>query len=423
MNQTIFRDSMNTVRAALAQPAEAKTHRSHWLSGQRLWIYPLAALIYYLGVAVAYVYHLVWLKDPQLSVLAVDCLPFWSASHLALQGHAVDAYNFGILKPIEELAAGGPVGVLPWLYPPTFLLFVCPLALLPFALSAPIFLFGTLALFVKVVKTIAPHPSTTLIAIAFPGSALALTAGQNGLLTASLVGLGLVLLRSRPIPAGLCFALVAMKPQLCVLIPLALLASRSWRALGAMIAGVAISLALSVLAFGSETLVAFVHNMGLANSFIESGRALLFRVPTPFAALKLLHAPTAVAGAVQAVSALCAVGTVCFAWGRPSAFGLRAAVLVCASMLVSPYLYDYDLTWYGILIAWVVYHAREHGFQRGQREWLAVLWLAPIAGLTLVSHLHIPFTPLISIVTLWMLIAQIARERSAQPNSNTAASS
>ncbi|WP_051381378.1 glycosyltransferase family 87 protein [Paraburkholderia mimosarum] len=414
MNQTIFRESTSTLRAALAQPrGDTQTH-SHWLGGQRLWVYPLAALAYYLCVAVAYVYHLVWLRDPQLSVLAVDCLPFWSASHLALQGHAVDAYNFAILKPVEEYAAGRPVGVLPWLYPPTFLLFVYPLALLPFTLSAPIFLFGTLALFVKVVKTIAPYPGTALIAIAFPGSALVLTAGQNGLLTASLVGLGLVLLRNRPILAGLCFALVAMKPQLCVLIPLALLASRSWRALGAMIAGSLIWLAISVLAFGSETLVAFVHNMGVANSFVETGRAHLFRVPTLFGALKLLHAPTALAGGAQAISALCAVAAVCYAWGRPSAFGLRAAVLVCASMLVSPYLYDYDLTWYGILIAWVVYHAREHGFQRGQREWLAVLWLAPIAGLTLVSHSHVPFTPLISIATLWMLIAQIARERRAQ---------
>ncbi|WP_321912842.1 glycosyltransferase family 87 protein [Paraburkholderia sp. J11-2] len=422
MSQRTYRDYMDTAKLEPAQPLGTRQHVSHWLSGQRLWIYPLAALAYYLGVALAYVYHLVWLKDPQLSVLAVDCLPFWSASHLALQGHAVDAYNFGILKPIEEYAAGRPVGTLPWLYPPTFLLLLYPLALLPFTLSAPIFLFGTLALFVAVVKTIAPHPRTALLAIAFPGSALVLTAGQNGLLTASLVGLGLVLLRRRPILAGLCFSLVAMKPQLCVLIPLALLASRSWRALGAMIAGMAISLVLAVLAFGGATLVAFVHNMGLANSFVESGRALLFRVPTLFAALKLLHAPTVVAGAVQALSALCAAAAVCYAWRRPSAFGLRAAVLVCASMLVSPYLYDYDLTWYGILIAWVVYHAREHGFQRGQREWLAVLWLAPVAGLTLVSHLHIPFTPLISIATLWMLIAQIARERKARAIPNTAAS-
>ncbi|MEX3967976.1 glycosyltransferase family 87 protein [Paraburkholderia sp. EG286B] len=423
MNQTTFRDSMSTSRATPALPLGTQQSSSHWLSGSRLWVYPLAALAYYLGVALAYVYHLVWLKDPQLSVLAVDCLPFWSASHLALQGHAVDAYNFDVLKPVEEYAAGRPVGVLPWLYPPTFLLFVYPLALLPFTLSAPIFLFGALALFVKVVKTIAPHPRTALLAIAFPGSALVLTSGQNGLLTASLVGLGLILLRRRPILAGLCFALVAMKPQLCVLIPLALLASRSWRALVAMSVGVALSLGLSVLAFGSETLIAFVHNMGLANSFVETGRALLFRVPTPFAALKLLHAPTALASGAQAVSALCAAAAVCYAWGRPSAFGLRAAALVGASMLVSPYLYDYDLTWYGIVIAWVVHHAREHGFQRGQREWLAVLWLAPIAGLTLVSHLHVPFTPLISIATLWMLIAQIARERSAQATSNTAASS
>ena len=414
MNQTTLRELTGTAKMAPAQSPDSGMHRSHWLSGQRLWIYPLAALIYYVGVALAYLYHLVWLKDPQMSVLAVDSLPFWSASHLALQGHAADAYNLSILTPIEEHVAGRPVGVLPWLYPPTFLLFVYPLALLPFTLSAPIFLFGTLALFVKVTTTIVPHPRTALIAIAFPGSALVLTSGQNGLLTASLVGLGLVLLRRRPVLAGLCFALVAMKPQLAVLIPLALLASRSWRALGAMAAGVAISMALALLAFGSETFVAFLHNVALANSYVETGRALLFRVPTLFAAFKLLHAPTALAATAQALSVVCAASAVCYAWGRPSAFGLRAAVLVCASLMVSPYLYDYDLAWYGILIAWVIAHAREHGFQRGQREWLAVLWLAPIAGLTLVSNLSVPFTPLFSIATLWMLVAQIARERNAQ---------
>ncbi|PVX70667.1 glycosyltransferase family 87 protein [Paraburkholderia unamae] len=414
MNPIIVPDTMGTNASVTGCARPAKERRTHWLSGTRLWIYPVAALIYYAGMALAYAYHVWWLKDPQLGPLAVDLLPIWSASHLALQGHAADAYNLAILSPIEQHAAGRAVGTLPWLYPPTFLLFVYPLALLPFTLAAPIFLFGSLALFVKVVKTIAPHPRTALIALAFPGCALVLTSGQNSFLTASLVGLGLVLLRRRPILAGVCFGLVAMKPQLCVLIPLALLASRSWRALGAMTAAVAISLALSVVAFGGETLAAFLHNVALANSYVETGRALMFRVPTPFAALKLLHAPTTVAAAVQAVSALCAAAAVCYAWGRPSAYGLRAAVLVCASLLVSPYLYDYDLTWYGILIVWVIHHAREHGFQRGQREWLAVLWLAPIAGLTIVSHLHVPFTPLISMATLWMLVTQIARERNAQ---------
>ncbi|MEX4005358.1 glycosyltransferase family 87 protein [Paraburkholderia sp. EG285A] len=420
MNETTLRNSMDAAASMRNHAPRACQGRSHWLSGTRLWIYPLAVLIYFAGVALAYGYHVWWLKDPRMAPLAVDFLPFWSASHLALQGHAADAYNLAVLTPIEQRAAGRSIGTLPWLYPPTFLLFVYPLALLPFTLSAPLFLFGTLALFAKVVKTIAPHPHTALIALAFPGSALVLAAGQNGLLTASLMGLGLALLRRRPILAGLCFALVAMKPQLCVLIPLALLVSRSWRALGAMMVGVAISLTLSVLAFGSDTLAAFLHNMALANSYVESGRALMFRVPTLFAAFKLLHAPIVVAGAAQAISALCAAAAVCYAWSRPSAYGLRAAVLVCASLLVSPYLYDYDLTWYGILIAWVIYHAREHGFQRGQREWLAVLWLAPVAGLTIVAHLHVPFTPFISIATLWMLVSQIARERGAQAFITTA---
>jgi hypothetical protein len=76
-------------------------------------------------------------------------------------------------------------------------------------------------------------------------------------------------------------------------------------------------------------------------------------------------------------------------------YALRAATLACACLLVSPYLYDYNLTWYGILIAWYARFAWTHGWRRFDREWLMLLWLMP----------------LVTLASLGLLVSRIAQER------------
>ncbi|WP_443798111.1 glycosyltransferase 87 family protein, partial [Burkholderia vietnamiensis] len=62
---------------------------------------------------------------------------------------------------------------------------------------------------------------------------VALLAGQTSLASAALAGLGLLALNRRPVAAGICFALLTVKPQIAVLFPLALLCAAQWRALAA----------------------------------------------------------------------------------------------------------------------------------------------------------------------------------------------
>lgn len=400
-------------RASRAYRAAHTADRPHWLGGERLRTYALAALACYGMFLAVYLYRTGWQHRPDFGPLALDFLPFWSASWLALHRHALDAYNLVALTAVETDAISRSPGILPWLYPPTFLLVVYPLALLPFKIAALAFLSGTLAFFVSVIRVIVPGRQTMLLALAFPGAALVLVCGQNGLLTASLVGLGLVLLRSRPVLAGICFGLLCIKPHLAVLLPLALLCSRSWRALGAMALSAAGLLALSVLLFGTGTLLAFLHNAGFISGLVESGRASLARMPTVFAMATLAHVPRAWAYAAQGISAWMAAAAVCHAWGRDCAFALRAAVLVCASLLVSPYLFDYDLTWLGVLIAWYARHGLARGWKRYEREWLVGLWFMPVAGVFVVMQLKFQFMPLVTVATLWMLTRRIARERRA----------
>jgi len=408
--------SPNPLRAMRPSPLHASRtphapRGQHWLDSGRLRTYSLVALACYALFLLVYLYRTEWQHRPDFGPLAMDFLPFWSASFLALHRHAIDAYNLAALTTVETEAIARAPGMLPWLYPPTFLLVVYPLALLPFKVAAVAFLGGTLALFVRVVCAIVPGRHTLLLAVAFPGAALVLVSGQNGLLTASIAGLGLVLLRRYPVMAGICLGLLCMKPHLAVLFPLALLCSRSWRALAAMAATAALMLAVSVLMFGSGTLVAFLHNAGMMAGLVASGRAALARIPTVFALATLAHVPAAWAYAAQGAAALAAAAAVCNAWGRESSYALRAAVLICASLLVSPYLFDYDFAWLGVLIAWCARHGLARGWKRYEREWLVGLWCVPIAGVLVVTQVKFQFMPLVIAATLWMLMRRIAQER------------
>ncbi|MGF6572003.1 hypothetical protein ABH945_004124 [Paraburkholderia sp. GAS333] len=387
---------------------------AHWLDSKRMSIYASVVLVCYVAVFIIYLYRVVWQQLAGFPPIAMDILPFWSASFLALHGHAVDAYNINALTSVE--ASASPYfrtmgGMLPWLYPPNTLVIMSPLALLPLHAAAVTFIAGTTALFVKTIHSIVPHRITILVALAFPGVAVVTVAGQNGMLTAALAAAGLLALPRRPVVAGICFGLLCMKPHLVVLFPLALLFARSWRALLAFMLTTLTTLALAAIWFGPATFVAFMHNAGMAAGFVESGRAFLARMPTALALMKLAHAPLTAGYAAQAISASLATAAVWYAWRNACSHALRAATLVCASLLVSPYLYDYDLAWYGVLIAWYCNDGLRRGWLRGEREWLIVLWLAPLAGMVIVTRLPFQFLPLLTMTTLGMLVRRIALER------------
>lgn len=419
MNLHAFRHASPKCRPLPALRAAGPARRPHWLNADRLRLYPIIVFgCYTLFIAI----YLIRLSGQNgvsgVSPFVVDFLPFWSAAVLALHGHAVDAYNTQALSAIEigTMPYLRTVnGILPWLYPPNTLLLVVPLALLPYKAAAVLWLGGAYMLFVKVIRAIVPDRLAILPVLFFPGALFVVSVGQNGLLTAALAGCGLVWLRRRPVAAGVCMGLLCMKPQLVLLFPLALLCSRSWRALAAFALTAGVTLALAVLAFGTGTLIAFLHNTGIATYSIESAHATLARVPTVFALATLIHAPAVLAYAAQGACALIAAAAVCYAWNRECSYALRAATLICASLLVSPYLYDYDLAWFGVLIAWYCRHALVAGWERGEREWLAVLWIAPLGGMLIVACGPFQFLPLISLTTLGMLLRRIALERRAAP--------
>ena len=121
-------------------------------------------------------------------------------------------------------------GFYPWPYPPSFLFVAATLATAPVFLSMLTWTLATFAAFAAAIARISSSRRDMLLMLATPAAWLNLYIGQNGALTAALIGFGLILLPARPVAAGICIGLLSVKPHLGLLIPVALLAGGYYRA-------------------------------------------------------------------------------------------------------------------------------------------------------------------------------------------------
>ncbi|MDQ0141772.1 glycosyltransferase family 87 protein [Cupriavidus necator] len=388
----------------------------HWLDAERMHLYSCVALTCYALYFGVWILRACVFAVPGVFAPGADFVVFWGAAKLALTHGAAAPYDYAMLRQVELAAVPGLAvgdGVLPWLYPPTFLLFVLGFGLLPYGLATFVFLAGGAGWYALALCRTLPR-NAWLAGVAFPGIAVVLATGQNALWLAGCAGLGLACLRSRPVLAGVLLGLVTVKPHLALMFPLALLCARNWRALGAM-AATALALALvALLAFGTAPFAAFLGNAGRAAAELLHGAALLPRMPTVFAAVKMLSDSLVLATMLHGMVAAAALASVIYAWARPCSFALRAAVLVCAGLLVPAYLYDYDLAFLGLAIAWLGLHGHRHGWLRGERELLVLLWLLPLWGMSVGSWFGFQPMPLGLMLALALGVWRIRQERTGK---------
>jgi hypothetical protein len=342
-------------------------------------LYPcLALLALYAGLmGTRFARSLPDLVDPLGRPIGNDFIAFWSAARLAVEGRPAAAYDPSAIAAMHRVAVPALQNtVLPWHYPPNFLLVVFPLGFLPYLPALGAFLAATVALWAALIRRMFADPRAWVVAAAFPAGLYNFGSGQNGLLTAGLAGFALLMLDRRPVVAGCLIGLLSIKPHLAVLFPLALIADRRLRCFAAAAAAALAFTALSVTVFGWATIPALLHDLSTVRGLIESPSRWSM-IPTVFIFGLSLGMVSTAAIVLHAVVALGAAGCVWFVWRAAEApREAKMATLCAASLLISPYVFVYDLTWTGLAIAWLYRLGMRSGFRWGEREFLAAAWIA-----------------------------------------------
>lgn len=387
-----------------------------WLNRERLTVYPRLIIATYVvlgGVLILLPALRGRLLDATGKPIGADFVLYWSASQVARSGAPATVYDFAFLQGVER-AVTGVEFPLAWYYPPTLLLMVLPLSWLPYVAAFLLWATVTLAGYLVVLRRIAPHPAALLLALAFPGAFQCFFHGQNGFLSVLLLGGGLTLVDRAPFRAGLLLGLMSYKPQLAVLIPVALCAGRHWKALaGAALSGVALVLA-SVAAFGLEPWRAFLDHLGMPVQMLGSHAEVWHKVSTVAGAALQLGAGLQLAMALQAIVALAALVAVVVIWRRPGAsLALRASALVLGTLLVTHHLFPYDLVLLALPIAWLGWLGATRGWRRHEQPVLLLAWAMPMLAAPIALLTRLQLGPLV-IAALMALVLRRTSERNAR---------
>jgi arabinofuranan 3-O-arabinosyltransferase len=305
-----------------------------------------------------------FLADPQGRSIANDFVNVWAAGQLTRDGHPAAAYDWPMHKGAEVKAVGHDFdGYYGWHYPPTFLFVAAALATLPFLTAAVLWLVATLSAYAAALCGILGGRTGVLVALGFPAAIWNVTAGQNGFLTAALVGGTLGLLERRPALAGICLGLLTYKPQFGLLFPVVLIADRQWRVIAVASLTAAGLALLSWLAFGSETWQAAAHWMPVTSRVVlGEGLADWSRLQSLFGVVRSHGGSEQLAWAVQALGSIAVAAGVVWLWRSRTAFDLKAAALAAGTLLVTPYVYMYDLVVLAVAVTFLLRYALAHGF-------------------------------------------------------------
>jgi hypothetical protein len=388
---------------AWAQTVLAALRDAEWLNGRRARVYPRLLLAASVGMALIWIVAARGGVDLAGKPLGADFPSFWTASALALQGRAAQAYEVSAHWAAQKALFGPAVGYSAFFYPPPYLLLCLPLALLPYFASLIVWLAATGYAYWRVLRAWAGPRFDAAVLLAFPAFLINAGHGQNGFLSAALIGAGALWLKRRPIVAGLLFGALVYKPQLALMIPIALIASRRWTTFAAAAVSAAALCAASYLIWGEPVWRGFLDASPLARAALERHFVGDEKMQSAFAAVRLLHGPLALAYAAQAATALAAAAALFWLQRRDFRGSSEGPALVAATLLASPFLLDYDLTLLAFPLAYLAREGLDRGFAPFEKSVLILAYLLPLASRILAGGLDLPIAAPTIAATLYFV--------------------
>lgn len=350
-----------------------------------------------------------------------DFMVFHGAIRAALHG------DIGILFDGDRFTAmlnhsygdrlNSPLPFRPWVYPPSFLVLLLPVAPFDFLTSYALFeLAGALLLVAALCLGRTAPPGARWIAagcLLCPAASICVVDGQGSFLVAGLLIAGARLLANRPALAGAVWGVLSFKPQFALVLPAAILARRAPR--GALAAAfVALGLAaLSAILFTPEAWRGWLTETAASNAGTDPRWLLYGRIwgHSIFTCATLLGAGPRLATAAQAVGLLVALAAVYRVFRAPCPPGLRVAVLLGACLLAAPHWGTYD----GVLLtAAVGLWLAEAPEGRSAPAWMLgfIVWILPLLGPPAVNWFA-RLWPLLTLVVIGVALASAGKKVAA----------
>jgi Glycosyltransferase family 87 len=341
----------------------------------------------------------------------------FDAFHIVAQrvwrGDLDQVYHSAALLKMQMEASGGMTGFMPWTYPPQYDLLVAPFAFLPVGVGYLLFTAATLVLYLVTLRKIAGNNFAQVLVIMFPALAITIGCGQNGFLTGALIGLVCLNLQRRQVLAGLALGALVIKPHLAIAATVYLLATRRWSTLAAAAAMVLTSSLLCTVLFGWQIWLAWLGAIKVSASYLDQGFYPLYRMISAYAALYKAGVPAGAAFWGQANVAGLALLAVVLAAARGMSSNFALGITAMASVMISPYAYDYDLPMLGIGLALMLPDLTRIASQRERSVMYALILLAGAYGLLqsakLAAQFGEHFVPALGGLALMALLGLVLR--------------
>jgi alpha-1,2-mannosyltransferase len=379
---------------------------------KRLRLAATACLCVALGVA-GWAFYLTAFRTD----LGEDWMVYFNAIRAVLEGQLALVYDGDRLTQLmnarfaDRLPA--PLPLHPFLYPPHYLLLLLPFGVFPFAVAGALFIFasftGLVAAMLRSAKSGEERAVVVGSLLLSPASAITACIGQNAFLTCALLVAGLGWGQRRPVLGGMLLGILTYKPQLWLMVPVALAASGHWKALAASVATALLLCLASAAVLGLEPWHAWFALMTEPSDVYDKWRVIArLNGQSLYTDATLLGAGEGLANLVQAAAAFGAAGCVWWCHRRPMSGDLRLAVVLAATMLAAPHVIDYDAVLLAVAATLFFVHALRQGLRDGDVAMALLVWGSPLINPPSVFRIGL-ITPLIVVGFIAWVIARDER--------------
>lgn len=357
--------------------------------GRRYRLESILMLVALVNVALFAIYlsGITWqdgfLRDPQDFVVGRDFINGWMMGHAGLH-EAQPHLNYDYQVHSEKLLrwVGADYREQQWSYPPTFMLFMAPFALLPYGLALALFMAGSATLLGLALRNAAQGGRwlrDAFLVLASPAGFFGIVSGQVAMLATAAQIYMFRVLDTHPVRAGVLLGLMSIKPQLGLIYPFFLIATGRWRTFFTAAITVLALVLLSLVCWGPDMWDAY-RTIGVPSQneiLVHPPQVIAAFIPSIYMDLHFVGASYAVGVAVQACVALAVVGALFTSRFRQASKEAQMAVVATGGVLMTPYLMAYDLLFftYALLI-----------YVRTARLSVAENWVA--AGCYMLTMLH-----------------------------------